>query len=149
MNRRDFIKKSTWAVVFGAMASNMLPLTSKASIPIKNPDTYPVKMSALDKIGKRRLIVCIKKDIELIGSYFIGELNDAHTRNHFNLTVQDTINKKYINNKLIREFTIVNDETTNLPEYIDKNMMCGKIYIQIDNTMEYVVIDFKIIPNTI
>ena len=87
MNRRDFIKKSTWAVVFGTVASAMLPLSSRASIPIRVLNDS----STLDRINYRRIINEIKKDISNIGSYFVGELNDSHTRKHFNLTVADLI----------------------------------------------------------
>ncbi len=66
-------------------------------------------------------------------------------RKNFNSQVKDILNTKYLNTKLIYAFSLVNDETTNTPETINAGKMVGKLYIQLNNSAEYTIINFQIV----
>ena len=103
-----------------------------------------IKQDSLSKINARRILAEIKKDLERVAIAYKGEINDDTTRNHLNSTIRDMMDRKYISPRLVYNYNLINDETTNSPSSIDRNIMYGQMWIQVSPTIEYVIIDFVI-----
>jgi hypothetical protein len=43
-------------------------------------------------------------------------------------------------------FKVVMDETNNTPDVIDRNIMYGQIYLQPAKAVEFIILDFNILP---
>jgi hypothetical protein len=135
MNRRDFFKKSMLTGIVMSLFG-FISLKSKSKIPISN--------SSINRLNTRRCIIEIRKDLEKISKYFVYEPNDQYTRNRFNSCIRELLDQKYLYKKLINNYSLINDLTTNTPDLIDKGIMTGKLIIQLNRSVEYTVIDFQL-----
>jgi hypothetical protein len=138
MNRRSFLQKL-------GLTGTLLPL-----IAILNPFTSDAKTTQVlntkspsDELNHRNIIIRIKKDIEQCGEHFIGERNNQYTRNMFSNMIKVRLDY-YRSFGFLFDYTIIVDETTNPPSVIDANTMAGKLYLQTNNSINWVILDFTI-----
>jgi len=138
MNRRSFLQKL-------GLTGTLLPL-----IAILNPFTSDAKTTQVlntkspsDELNHRNIIIRIKKDIEQCGEHFIGERNNQYTRNMFSNMIKVRLDY-YRSLGFLFDYTIIVDETTNPPSVIDANTMAGKLYLQTNNSINWVILDFTI-----
>lgn len=107
--------------------------------------TLQTAQTALDRVNVRRLLIELKRIIGGIAENFLFEQNTVATRTKFINQVTP-----YLESVQQREglysFRVVMDETNNTPDVIDRNQLVGAIYLQPTKTIEFVVLDFNILP---
>jgi phage tail sheath protein FI len=107
-------------------------------------DINKIPHSKLDKVNARSIIDEIKNDIEKICEYYKYEVNDRVTRQSLSSSILNLINEKYVYSGLICNFKIIIDETNNSPQNIDSGNLYGTAYVQLNKSLEFIVIDFVI-----
>ena len=101
--------------------------------------------SALDRVNVRRLLIELKTFISQVADTIVFEQNTLATRNNFTSRVNpylETIQQK----QGLYAFKVVMDDTNNGPEVIDRNQLVGQIYIQPSRTVEFISLDFILLP---
>jgi phage tail sheath protein FI len=101
--------------------------------------------SALDRVNVRRLLIELKTFISQVADTIVFEQNTLATRNNFLSRVNpylETIQQK----QGLYAFKVVMDDTNNGPDVIDRNQLVGQIYIQPSRTVEYISLDFVLMP---
>ena len=101
--------------------------------------------SALDRVNVRRLLIELKTFISQVADTIVFEQNTLATRNNFTSRVNpylETIQQK----QGLYAFKVVMDDTNNGPDVIDRNQLVGQIYIQPSRTVEYISLDFVLLP---
>jgi hypothetical protein len=106
--------------------------------------TSQLARTALDRVNVRRLVLEVKRRIELIAQRLLFEQNNSSTRASF---VQDaSLQLAGIQvNQGVEDFRVVMDETNNTSEDVDNNRLNGKIIIVPTRAVEFIAIDFVII----
>ena len=107
--------------------------------------TLQVKPSALDRVNVRRLLINLKKFIASSSRFLLFEQNTASTRNRF-LSIVNPYLEQVQQRSGLYAFQVKMDETNNTPDLIDRNILYGQIYIQPAKTVEFIVLDFNILP---
>lgn len=134
MNRRHFIKIGSVATSLMIGAKNCF---SAFVISRTNPAVYH------GELGLRTLISDIKGDLREVSEYFQNSPPTPKTWKRFNFIVSELLRIKYVSAGFIYNFTIINDETTNSPEFLNnKGIMTGYINIRPNNRIEQITIDF-------
>lgn len=107
--------------------------------------TLQSKASALDRVNVRRLLIALKRHISQISETLLFENNTQSTRNSFVNQVNPYL--AYVQQKQgLYAFKVVMDDTNNTAEVIDRNQLVGQIYLQPTRTVEYILLDFNILP---
>lgn len=99
--------------------------------------------SALDRINVRRLLIYIRKVIQISAQRFVFEPNDKFTWAQIEGVLNpflDDIRKR----RGLVEFKVVCDETTNTPLRVDRNEMWTKVIIKPTKTAEILVFEINI-----
>lgn len=107
--------------------------------------TLQNKPSALDRVNVRRLLIALKRQVRLIAENFLFEQNNAATRAKFVNQItpyMDSVQQR----QGLYAYRIVMDETNNPPSVVDRNQLFGAIYIQPTRAVEYIILDFNILP---
>jgi phage tail sheath protein FI len=107
--------------------------------------TLQKKKSSLDRINVRRLLIELKGYISQIADTFVFEQNDTVTRNNFLSIINPYLASVQQQQGLIA-YRVIMDETNNPPNVVDNNQLIGQIYIQPTKTVEFIVLDFNILP---
>ncbi len=98
---------------------------------------------AVNRIGVRRLVNSVVRNIELIGRKYIFQLNNASTW----ASISREINS-YLSNIQERgglgAFSVVFDSSTNTSDLIDQGIMYGKVFIQPTRVAERIFIDLTV-----
>ncbi len=105
--------------------------------------TLQKKVSALESINVRRMLVGAKKFITRMARNIIFENNNREVWNRF-LRESEPYFEDIKNKRGLAEFKIVCDETLNTPDVIDRNMLKAQIYLQPRRSAEIISIDFVI-----
>lgn len=124
---------------------NPIAIFPGAGTVIYGQKTLQAKPSALDRVNVRRLLIQLKRTIGKIAENFLFEQNTANTRAKFVNQITpylDTVQQK----AGLYSFRVVMDETNNTPDVIDRNQLIGAIYLQPTKTVEFIVLDFNILP---
>lgn len=110
--------------------------------------TLQKKPNALDRVGVRRLLIELKSYISQVANNLVFEQNTETTRNSFLSQVNP-----YLNSVKQREglddYKVVMDTSNNTPTTIDNNQLIGQIYLQPTKTIEFIILDFNILPSGI
>jgi Phage tail sheath protein subtilisin-like domain/Phage tail sheath C-terminal domain len=107
--------------------------------------TLQSKASALDRVNVRRLLIALKRHISQISETLLFETNTQSTRNSFINQVNPYL--AYVQQKQgLYAFRVVMDDTNNTADIIDRNQLVGQIYLQPTRTVEYILLDFNILP---
>jgi hypothetical protein len=114
-------------------------------ITIWGQKTLQRKESALDRVNVRRLLITVKKFIASSARYLVFEQNTDATRNRF-LNIVNPYLAGIQQRSGLTAFRVVMDETNNTPDVIDRNILQGAIYLQPTRAVEFIKLDFNILP---
>jgi phage tail sheath protein FI len=107
--------------------------------------TLQKKKSALDRVNVRRLLIELKNYISQVADTLVFEQNTATTRNNFLAQVNPYL-ASVQQRQGLTAFKVVMDETNNTPNTIDNNQLIGQIYLQPTRTVEFIILDFNVLP---
>jgi len=107
--------------------------------------TLQTRLSALDRVNVRRLLITVKKYIASSARYLVFEQNTEATRNRF-LNIVNPYLAGIQQRSGLTAFRVVMDETNNTPDIIDRNILAGAIFLQPTRTAEFIKLDFNILP---
>lgn len=108
--------------------------------------TLQKKKNALDRVNVRRLLIELKSYISQIANTLVFEQNTEATRNSFLAQVNPYLASVQQRSGL-DSFKVVMDDTNNTPTTIDNNQLIGQIYIQPTKTIEFIILEFNILPS--
>lgn len=107
--------------------------------------TLQKRKSALDRINVRRLLIELKVFISEIADTLVFEQNTVATRNSFLSQVNPYLSSVQ-NQQGLSDFKVIMDESNNTPTTIDNNQLIGQIYLQPIKSVEFIILDFNILP---
>lgn len=118
------------------------PIATFASEGIKiwGNKTLQVKESALDRINVRRLLLQARKLISAVSIRLLFEQNDDIVRNQF-IGLVNPILDNIRTERGLTDFRVVLDDD---PEAIDRNELCGRIFIKPTRALEFICVEFNI-----
>jgi hypothetical protein len=128
--------------------SNVNPIATfpGQGVTVWGQKTLQKKMSALDRINVRRLLIKVKKFIASTSRFLVFEQNTAATRKRF-LSIANPYLEQVQSNAGLNSFRVVMDETNNTPDLVDRNILYGQIFLQPTRTAEFIVLDFTVQPS--
>ena len=120
------------------------PIATFASEGVKiwGNKTLQVKESALDRINVRRLLLQARKLISAVSIRLLFEQNDDIVRNQF-LSLVNPILDNIRAERGLTDFRVV---LTDDPEAIDRNELCGRIFLKPTRALEFICVEFNIMP---
>ena len=110
-------------------------------IVLEGQKTFQTEATALDRINVRRLLLYLKKSVNIIARRFVYEGNTEYIRQRF----VDAIRPFFENAKNgygLNDYVIRCDDILNTPEVIDRNELHCKIAIKPVKTIEWIICDF-------
>jgi hypothetical protein len=105
--------------------------------------TSQLARTALDRVNVRRLVLEVKRRIELIAQGLLFEQNNSETRQRFVQSSSSQLASIQIDQG-IEDFRVVMDDTNNTNEDVDNNRLNGRIIIVPTRAVEFIAIDFVI-----
>ena len=120
------------------------PIATFASEGVKiwGNKTMQIKDSALNRINVRRLLLQARKLISAVSIRLLFEQNDDVVRNQF-LSLVNPILDNIRSERGLTDFRVVLDDS---PESIDRNELIGKIYLKPTRALEFISLEFNIMP---
>lgn len=120
------------------------PIATFASEGIKiwGNKTMQVADTALNRINVRRLLLQARKLISAVSIRLLFEQNDDVVRNQF----LNLVNPILDNIRAERGLTDFRVTVDNSSESIDRNELCGKIYLKPTRALEFICVDFVLTP---
>ena len=127
--------------------SNVNPIATfpAQGVTVWGQKTLQKKVSALDRVNVRRLLIKLKKFIASSSRFLVFEQNNASTRRRF-LNIVNPFLESVQSNSGLTAFRVVMDETNNTPDVVDRNILYGQIFVQPTRTAEFIVLDFTVQP---
>ena len=119
-----------------------LPISNEGIV-IFGQKTLQATPSALDRINVRRLMLYIKRGINLISKRVLFEPNVENTWNNFKDQAEPFLADVKARFGLT-DYKLVLDGTTTTPDLIDQNVMYAKIFLKPARAIEFIAIDFFI-----
>jgi len=118
------------------------PIATFASEGIKiwGNKTLQVKDTALNRINVRRLLLQSRKLISAVSIRLLFEQNDDIVRNQF-LSLVNPILDNIRSERGLTDFRVVLDSD---PESIDRNELCGRIFLKPTRALEFICVEFNI-----
>ena len=107
--------------------------------------TLQKRKSSLDRINVRRLLIELKVFISEIADTLVFEQNTVATRNNFLSQVNPYLSSIQ-NQQGLSDFKVIMDDSNNTPTTIDNNQLIGQIYLQPIKSVEFIILDFNILP---
>ena len=104
--------------------------------------------SAFGQIGVRGLFITAQKIIGQYADNTLFEINDDITRGNFSFRVSSYL-QTIVDNRGIKEYKVVCDETNNTPVTIDENKFFCDIYIKPLRSINFIVLTFVAQPSGI
>ena len=124
---------------------NAIATFSGAGIVVFGQKTLQKKKSALDRVNVRRLLIELKNYISQVADTFVFEQNDANTRSEL-LSIINPYLSSIQQQQGLTSFKVIMDESNNPPSVVDQNQLVGQIYLQPTRTIEFILLDFNILP---
>ena len=121
---------------------NPIATFTSDGIKIWGNKTLQVKDSYLNRINVRRLLLQARKLISAVSIRLLFEQNDNVVRNQF-LSLVNPILDNIRTERGLTDFRVV---LSNSPEDIDNNQLTGQIYLKPTTALEFIVIQFNILP---
>jgi len=125
---------------------NPLADFADAGTAIFGQKTLQVKLSALDRINVRRLLLQIKVLIANIAIRLVFEQNDQATIDEF-LNKVNPILDSIKRERGLTDFRVKMDNSNNTPETQDRNELFGEIFLKPTRSLEFIGITFTITPS--
>ena len=107
--------------------------------------TLQASPSALDRVNVRRLMIYLKKEISRVSTTILFDQNVQATWLRFKALVEPILSATQAQFGL-SEYRLILDETTTTPDLIDQNILYAKIMLKPARAIEYIAIDFNIMP---
>lgn len=128
--------------------SNVNPIATypTTGVVVFGQKTLQKKLDALDRVNVRRLLIDLISYISQVANNLVFEQNTTATRNEFLSQVNPYLQSVQVREGL-DEFNVVMDETNNTPTTIDNNQLIGQIYIKPTKSVEFVLLEFNILPS--
>jgi hypothetical protein len=124
---------------------NSIATFPTSGVTVFGQKTLQKKRSALDRVNVRRLLIELKNYISQVADTLVFEQNTVTTRNNFLSQVNPYLASVQQRQGLIA-FKVVMDESNNTSTTIDNNQLIGQIYLQPTKTVEFIILDFNILP---
>ena len=126
---------------------NVNPIATypREGIVVWGQKTLQKKMSALDRINVRRLLIAAKRHVAQQSRWLVFEQNTEITRETFLQRVRPWFENARRKQGLY-DFRIIIDDQNNTPDVIDRNEMRAQIYLKPARTAEFIIVDFNILP---
>ncbi len=103
--------------------------------------TMQLKVSSLDRVNVRRLLILAKRAVAGVARGLLFEPNNPATWTRFVNKVNPILDK-YRADQGINRFKVVMDSNTNTSDVIDRNEMKGKIFLEPTKAAEFITVDF-------
>jgi hypothetical protein len=107
--------------------------------------TLQKKPSSLDRLNVRRLLIALKGFIGGVARTLVFEQNTTATRNRFLAQVNPYLSS-VVQRQGLYAYKVIMDASNNTPDIIDQNKLVGQIYIQPTKAVEFVILNFNILP---
>lgn len=107
--------------------------------------TLQKRLSALDRVNVRRLLIELKRFFSEQARNLVFEQNTITTRNRFLAAVNPFL-ENITQRQGLTAFRVVMDESNNTADVIDRNQLVGQVFIQPSRTAEFIVLDFTVEP---
>jgi phage tail sheath protein FI len=124
---------------------NSIATFTNTGVTVFGQKTLQKKRSALDRVNVRRLLIELKNYISQVADTLVFEQNTVTTRNNFLSQVNPYL-ASIQQRQGLTAFKVVMDESNNTPTTIDNNQLIGQIYLQPTKTIEFIILDFNILP---
>lgn len=124
---------------------NPIATFPREGVVVYGQKTLQKKRSALDRVNVRRLLIAAKKFIASSSKYLLFEQNTRETREQF-LGIVEPFLEDIRRNQGLYDFKVIMDESNNTPDVIDRNELRGAIYLKPTRTVEYIILDFFVLP---
>ena len=105
--------------------------------------TTQIARTALDRVNVRRLVLEVKRQIEVIAHGLLFAQNNNITRSRFVKKASSSL-ANIQSRSGIEDFRVVMDDTNNTSEDVDNNRLNGKIVIVPTRAVEFIQIDFVV-----
>ncbi len=127
--------------------NNVNPIANfpREGVVVYGQKTLQKKRSALDRVNVRRLLIVAKKFIASTSRFLVFEQNTRETREKFRAIVEPFL-EDIRRRQGLYEFKVIMDESNNTPATIDRNELRGAIYLKPVRTVEYIILDFFVLP---
>jgi len=99
--------------------------------------------SALDRINVARLVVYLRRQLDILARPFLFEPNDAQTRREIQAAAESLL-LELVGQRALYDFIVVCDETNNTPARIDRNELYVDIAIEPVKAVEYIYIPLRL-----
>jgi hypothetical protein len=145
VNVVNIVKKLTSAERDQLYPVNVNPIASfpNEGIVIFGQKTLQATPSALDRINVRRLMLYIKRGINIISTRVLFEPNVQDTWNNFKDQAEPFLADVKARFGLT-DYRLILDETTTTPDLIDQNILYAKIFLKPTKAIEFIAVDFFI-----
>jgi hypothetical protein len=117
----------------------------REGIKVWGQKTLQKKQSALDRINVRRLLIDAKRFVALATKILVFENNTVETRARF-VEIVDPYLRRVQAQQGLYDYRMIIDESNNTPDVIDRNEMRAQIYLKPAKTVEYLIVDFVVLP---
>ena len=124
---------------------NSIATFPNSGIVVFGQKTLQKKLSALDRVNVRRLLIELKSYISQVADTLVFEQNNVVTRNNFLSQVNPYL-ASVQQRQGLTAFKVIMDESNNTPNVIDNNQLVGQIYLQPTRTAEFIILDFNVLP---
>ena len=122
---------------------NPIPVLLGSGIEIYGQKTRSATTSALDRINVARLIVYLRKQLDLISRGYLFEPNDDITRKEIKNAIEKELNSVKTQRGLY-DYSVVCDTTNNTPLTIDRNELWVDVAIEPVKAAEFIYIPVRI-----
>ena len=128
-------------------AANVNPLATfpGTGVCVWGQKTLQRKPTALDRVNVRRLLIALKAFIGGVSRTLVFEQNTTVTRNRFLSQVNPYLSS-VVQRQGLYAYKVIMDASNNTPDIIDQNKLVGQIYIQPTKAVEFVILNFNILP---
>lgn len=99
--------------------------------------------SALDRINVSRLVVYMRRQLDLLARPFLFEPNDAQTRRELKAATESFL-LELVGQRALYDFIVVCDETNNTPARIDRNELWLDIAVEPVKAVEFIYIPLRV-----
>ena len=99
--------------------------------------------SALDRINVARLVVYLRRQLDIMARPFLFEPNDAQTRREIQAAAESLL-LELVGQRALYDFIVVCDETNNTSARIDRNELYVDIAIEPVKAVEYIYIPLRL-----
>jgi hypothetical protein len=122
---------------------NPITVLPGSGITVYGQKTRSATTSALDRVNVARLVVYLRRQLDLIARQYIFEPNDEITRKEIKNQIEKELNSIQ-SNRGINDYLVVCDTSNNTPDRIDRNELWVDVAIEPIKAVEFIYIPVRI-----